>query len=75
MLSPAALFDLLTGVGTTVAICSIAIAAGMPLGLLIAAGRTGKNPILRLLCGLYGLSAPGADIERTKALAIDTMRW
>jgi len=53
MLSPAALLDLLTGVGTTVAICSIAIAAGMPLGLLIAAGRTGKNPVLRLLCGLY----------------------
>lgn len=53
MLSPAALIDLLTGVGTTVAICSIAIAAGMPLGLLIAAGRTGKNPVLRLLCGLY----------------------
>jgi His/Glu/Gln/Arg/opine family amino acid ABC transporter permease subunit len=53
MLSPAALLDLLTGVGTTVAICSIAIAFGMPLGLLIAAGRTGKNPVLRLLCGLY----------------------
>ena len=53
MLSPAALLDLLTGVGTTVAVCSIAIAAGMPLGLLIAAGRTGKNPILRLVCGLY----------------------
>jgi len=53
MLSPTALLDLLTGVGTTVAVCSIAIAAGMPLGLLIAAGRTGKNPILRLVCGLY----------------------
>jgi His/Glu/Gln/Arg/opine family amino acid ABC transporter permease subunit len=53
MLSPAALLDLLTGAGTTIAICAVAIAAGMPLGLLIAAGRTGKNPILRLLCGLY----------------------
>jgi His/Glu/Gln/Arg/opine family amino acid ABC transporter permease subunit len=53
MLSPTALLDLLTGVGTTVVVCSIAIAAGMPLGLLIAAGRTGKNPILRLVCGLY----------------------
>ena len=53
MLSPTALLDLLTGVGTTVAVCSIAIAAGTPLGLLIAAGRTGKNPILRLVCGLY----------------------
>jgi His/Glu/Gln/Arg/opine family amino acid ABC transporter permease subunit len=53
MLSPAALLDLLRGVGTTVAICSIAIAAGMPLGLLIAVGRTRKNPVLRLLCGLY----------------------
>jgi His/Glu/Gln/Arg/opine family amino acid ABC transporter permease subunit len=53
MLSPAALLDLLTGAATTVAICTAAIAAGMPLGLVIAAGRTGKNPILRFLCGLY----------------------
>lgn len=53
MLSPAALLDLLTGAATTVALCTLAIAAGMPLGLLIAAGRTSKNPILRFLCGLY----------------------
>lgn len=53
MLSRSALLDLLTGAGTTVAICGLSIAAGMPLGLLIAAGRTGRNPILRVLCGLY----------------------
>jgi His/Glu/Gln/Arg/opine family amino acid ABC transporter permease subunit len=53
MLTPAALLDLLNGVGTTVAVCSMAIAAGMPLGLVIAAGRTGRNGILRFLCGVY----------------------
>lgn len=53
MLSRSALLDLLTGAGTTVAICSLAIAAGTPLGLLIAVGRIGRNPILRVLCGLY----------------------
>jgi His/Glu/Gln/Arg/opine family amino acid ABC transporter permease subunit len=53
MLTPAALLDLLNGAATTVAVCGVAIAAGMPLGLLIAAGRTGRNRILRFLCGVY----------------------
>jgi His/Glu/Gln/Arg/opine family amino acid ABC transporter permease subunit len=47
------ILELLRGAGTTVAVCSMAIAAGLPLGLAIAAGRTGKNRILRFLCGLY----------------------
>jgi His/Glu/Gln/Arg/opine family amino acid ABC transporter permease subunit len=53
MLSAAGILDLLRGAGTTVAVCSLAIAAGMPLGLAIAAGRTGKNGALRVLCALY----------------------
>jgi His/Glu/Gln/Arg/opine family amino acid ABC transporter permease subunit len=53
MLTAAALLDLLRGAGTTVAVCSLAIAAGMPLGLAIAAGRTGKNGLVRWLCVLY----------------------
>jgi len=53
MLTPAALLDLLTGAGTTVSVCVIAIAAGMPLGLVIAAGRTRRNGVLRFLCGVY----------------------
>jgi His/Glu/Gln/Arg/opine family amino acid ABC transporter permease subunit len=53
MLTPAALLDLLNGAGTTIALCSIAIAAGMPLGLVIAAGRTGRSRALRFLCAVY----------------------
>jgi His/Glu/Gln/Arg/opine family amino acid ABC transporter permease subunit len=53
MLTSAAFLDLLNGVATTVAVCSIAIVAGMPLGLVIAAGRTGRNRFLRFVCGLY----------------------
>jgi len=53
MLTAAALLDLLSGAGTTVAVCSLAIAAGMPFGLAIAAGRTGRSSIIRGLCGLY----------------------
>jgi His/Glu/Gln/Arg/opine family amino acid ABC transporter permease subunit len=53
MLSPAALLDLLSGAGTTVALCGLAILAGMPLGLAIAAGRTGTYGILRFSCSVY----------------------
>jgi His/Glu/Gln/Arg/opine family amino acid ABC transporter permease subunit len=53
MLTPAAILDLLRGAGTTVTVCGVAIAAGIPLGLAIAAGRTGGNAILRFLCALY----------------------
>ena len=53
MLSAAAILDLLSGAATTVAVCSIAIAAGIPLGLALAAGRTGRNSILRFLSALY----------------------
>ena len=53
MLSPVALVDMLSGVATTVVVCGAAILAGMPFGLIIAAGRTGRNRALRLVCGIY----------------------
>ncbi len=53
MLSAAAILDLLSGAATTVAVCSIAIVAGIPLGLALAAGRTGRNSVLRFLSALY----------------------
>jgi His/Glu/Gln/Arg/opine family amino acid ABC transporter permease subunit len=53
MLPLASLLDLLRGAGITLGVCSAAIAAGIPLGLLIAAGRTGRNPLLRFACGVY----------------------
>jgi His/Glu/Gln/Arg/opine family amino acid ABC transporter permease subunit len=53
MLELAALTDLLEGAGITVAVCSAAIVAGIPLGLAIAAGRTGRNPVLRAICTVY----------------------
>jgi His/Glu/Gln/Arg/opine family amino acid ABC transporter permease subunit len=53
MLTTAALVDLLNGAGMTLLVCSSAIAAGMPLGLAIAAGRTGRSRCLAVLCGVY----------------------
>jgi len=53
MLTAAAILDLLRGAGTTLAVCSVAIAAGIPLGLAIAAGRTGRNGLVRFFCALY----------------------
>jgi His/Glu/Gln/Arg/opine family amino acid ABC transporter permease subunit len=53
MLEPAALIDLLRGAAITVGVCSAAIVAGIPLGLAIAAGRTGRNPVLRAICTVY----------------------
>jgi His/Glu/Gln/Arg/opine family amino acid ABC transporter permease subunit len=53
MLTGAGILDLLSGAGTTVVVCSIAILAGIPLGLAIAAGRTGRSHVLRFLCALY----------------------
>lgn len=53
MLELAALLDLLHGAGITVGVCSLAIVAGIPLGLAIAAGRTSRNPLARALCGVY----------------------
>jgi His/Glu/Gln/Arg/opine family amino acid ABC transporter permease subunit len=49
----AALLDLLRGAATTVAVCGLAIALGIPLGLAIATARTGKNAIIRATCAIY----------------------
>jgi His/Glu/Gln/Arg/opine family amino acid ABC transporter permease subunit len=53
MLTGAALVDLLSGAATTLLVCSLAIAAGMPLGLAIAALRTRGNRPIAALCALY----------------------
>lgn len=48
-----ALLDLLRGAATTVAVCGLAIALGVPLGLAIATARTGRNVVIRAACGIY----------------------
>lgn len=48
-----ALLDLLRGAATTVAVCGLAIALGVPLGLAIATARTGRNAVIRGACGIY----------------------
>jgi His/Glu/Gln/Arg/opine family amino acid ABC transporter permease subunit len=53
MLKLAAFLDLLQGAGITVAVSALAIAAGIPLGLALAAGRTGRLPLLPWLCAAY----------------------
>jgi His/Glu/Gln/Arg/opine family amino acid ABC transporter permease subunit len=53
MLTASMLLDLLTGVATTVAVSAIAIAAGVPLGLLLALGRSAKVPMLSTACAIY----------------------
>lgn len=47
------LLDLLTGVATTVAVSAIAITAGVPLGLLLALGRSARAPVLSTACAIY----------------------
>jgi len=53
MLTAAMLLDLLTGVATTVATSGLAIAAGVPLGLLLALGRCAKTRVLSVACAVY----------------------
>jgi len=53
MLTSPEFLDLLNGLATTVTVSGAAIVAGIPLGLMIAAGRTSRNRILRFLCGVY----------------------
>jgi His/Glu/Gln/Arg/opine family amino acid ABC transporter permease subunit len=45
--------DLLRGAGVTVAISAVSIIGGVPLGLLLALGRTGKSRIVRAQCATY----------------------
>src|ERR1700731_132311 len=53
MLTASMLLDLLTGVATTVAVSAIAITAGVPLGLLLALGRSAKVRMLSTACAIY----------------------
>jgi len=53
MPSLAMLLDLLHGAGITVIVSGLAILAGVPLGLALAAGRTGQAPLIRSACALY----------------------
>ena len=53
MLTASMLLDLLTGVATTIAVSAIAIVAGVPLGLLLALGRSAKVRILSTTCAIY----------------------
>src|SRR5213083_2444702 len=53
MPSLAMLLDLLRGAGITVIVSGLAILAGVPLGLALAAGRTGQAPLIRSACALY----------------------
>ena len=53
MLKLATLVDLLHGAGITISVSALAIAAGIPLGLAIAAGRMGRNAVLRGFCATY----------------------
>jgi His/Glu/Gln/Arg/opine family amino acid ABC transporter permease subunit len=53
MLTASMLLDLLSGVAITIAVSVIAIAAGVPLGLLLALGRTARLSVLALACTIY----------------------
>jgi len=53
MLNVAALLDLVHGAGITVTVSVLAIASGIPLGLLLAAGRTGRIRAVRGFCAAY----------------------
>jgi His/Glu/Gln/Arg/opine family amino acid ABC transporter permease subunit len=56
------LLDLLNGVGVTVGVSSLAIVAGVPLGLLVALGRTSDVPMLRWLCAVYASFVRAAPV-------------
>jgi len=53
MVTASMLLDLLRGVATTMAVSVLAIAAGVPLGLLLALGRCAKPRVLRTVCAIY----------------------
>src|SRR5262249_61761369 len=53
MLRVATLVDFLHGAGITIAGSVLAISTGIPLGLVLAAGRTGGNLVLRAACATY----------------------
>jgi His/Glu/Gln/Arg/opine family amino acid ABC transporter permease subunit len=56
------LLDLLNGAGVSVGVSSLAILAGVPLGLLLALGRTGEVAILRWFCAMYSSFVRAAPV-------------
>src|SRR6187401_780981 len=53
MVTASMLWDLLSGATVTVLISMAAIVAGVPLGLLLALGRSAKNRVLSTMCAIY----------------------
>lgn len=62
MLKWSTVLDLLQGAGLTVAISSLAIMAGVPLGLLLALGRTGNVRVVRRVCAVYASFVRAAPV-------------
>jgi len=62
MVTASMLLDLLSGVATTVAVSGLAIAAGVPLGLLLALGRCAKTRVLSVACALYASLVRAAPV-------------
>ncbi len=62
MLKWSTVLDLLQGAGLTVAISSLAIMAGVPLGLLLALGRTGNARVVRRVCAVYSSFVRAAPV-------------
>jgi polar amino acid transport system permease protein len=54
--------DLLRGAGVTVMVSSLAIAVGVPLGLLLALARTRRGPGLRWLSAVYSSFVRAAPV-------------
>ena len=62
MLRWSTLVDLLHGAGVTVMVCSLAIAIGVPLGLILALARTRREPGLRGLAAVYSSFVRAAPV-------------
>jgi His/Glu/Gln/Arg/opine family amino acid ABC transporter permease subunit len=62
MLKWSTALDLLHGAGITVAVSSLAILAGVPLGLLLALARTGRARGLRWLSAVYSSFVRAAPV-------------
>src|SRR5437867_11012343 len=62
MLKWSTMLDLLRGAGMTVTVSCLAIAAGVPLGLLLALARTRRARGLRWLSAVYSSFARAAPV-------------
>jgi len=62
MLKWPTVLDLLHGAGLTVTVSALAILGGVPLGLLLALGRTGNTRAIRWLCAVYASFVRAAPV-------------